>query len=132
MQNKTHFLNCKPILNVKDVAASIDYYCNKLGFNKVFSWKEEVGFCNDGKLTFAEVKRGDANIMLSLQEHVDKGFWIYLDLKDTEDVELLYQEFKAHGALIIELPNYKPWSMYEMLVKDLDSNFLRIGALSNN
>lgn len=37
LQKKPQFWNCRPILNAKDVNASIDYYCNKLGFTKVFS-----------------------------------------------------------------------------------------------
>ncbi len=43
------------------------------------------------------------------------------------DLELLYQEFKKNNALIVEPPNDKPWHMCEMLVKDLDDNFLRVG-----
>ena len=129
LQNKTLSLVCKPILNVKDVSASLDYYCNKLGFTKVFSWKDGVGFCNYGKLTFAEVQRTGSNIMLALQEPADnKGIWLYLDLENTTDLELLYQEFKESGALVVESPNDKPWDMREMLVKDLDANFLRVGA----
>lgn len=128
LQNKANFLNCKPIINVKDVSASLDYYCNKLGFAKVFSWKDGVGFCDYGKLTFAEIHRGGANIMMSLQEHADKGFWFYLDLDNTKDLELLYQEFKEKGALIAEPPSDKAHYMREMLVKDLDANFIRIGA----
>ncbi|MEO9362375.1 MAG: VOC family protein [Nitrososphaera sp.] len=125
---KVHFLNCKPILNVKDVAASLDYYCNRLGFTKIFSWSEEAGFCDYGKLNFAEVQRGSANIMMSLQqEHADSAR-IYLDLDATTDLDLLYQEFKERGAFIVEPPDDKTWHMREMLVKDLDDNFLRIGA----
>ncbi|MGH9876091.1 MAG: VOC family protein [Nitrososphaera sp.] len=127
LQNKAYFLACKPILNVKDVNASVDYYCNKLGFTKVFSWTDG-GFCDYGKFTFAEVHRGRASIMLSLEEHAEKRVWIYLDLDNIADFELLHQEFKAHGALIVEPPNDKPWHMREMLVKDLDANFMRIGA----
>ncbi len=129
LTNKTRLV-CKPILNVKDVSASIDYYCSKLGFTKVFSWKDGVGFCDNGKLTFAEVQRDGANIMLSLQEHADdKGISLYLDLSsDMADLELLYREFKENRALVVEPPNDKPWHMREMLVKDLDANFLRVGV----
>ncbi len=130
LQNKIHFLECKPILKVKDVSASLDYYCNKLGFTKVFSWKDGVGFCNVGKLNFAEVKRGSANIMLSSREHVDKGTWIYLFLGNTTELNALYEEFKESGAVVVEPPNDKPWNTQEMLVKDLDDNFLRIGSPS--
>ncbi len=126
--NSTNFLNCKPIINVRNVSASLDYYCNKLGFAKVFSWKDGVGFCDYGKLDFAEVQRGGANIMMSLQENANIGFQLYLDLNTTAALELLYQEFKNRGALIMEPPTDKGHHMREMLIKDLDENFLRIGA----
>ena len=126
--NKGDFVNCKPIINVRDVSASVDYYCNKLGFAKVFSWKDGVGFCDHGKLDFAEVQRGGANIMMSLCEHVNTGIQLYLDMNTVADLELLYQEFKNRGALIIDPPSDKVHHMREMLIKDLDENFLRIGT----
>jgi len=129
LHNKTCFLECKPILKVKDVSASLDYY-NKLGFTKVFSWKDGVGFCNVGKLNFAEVKRGNANIMILSRERVGEGTWVYLFLGNVIELESLYQEFKENGALIVEPPNDKPWNTREMLLKDLDENFLRVGSPS--
>jgi catechol 2,3-dioxygenase-like lactoylglutathione lyase family enzyme len=33
-----------PILNVKNIAASMDYYVNKLGFEKKWDWGEPVNF----------------------------------------------------------------------------------------
>lgn len=37
-QTKTLFTASHPILNVKDVIASLEYYCGKLGFKQVFVW----------------------------------------------------------------------------------------------
>jgi hypothetical protein len=62
--DKGQFLAHKPILNVKDISASIDY-SNGLDFTKVFSWKDGSGFYDYGKLTFAKFKRGNVNIMMS-------------------------------------------------------------------
>ena len=115
---------------MKDVNASVDYYCNKLGFTKAFSWTDG-GFCDYGKFTFAEVSRGRANIMLSL-ENVVKSTWIYVDLDNTLNLELLHEEFVKHNALIVEPPTNRPWNMREMLVQDLDDNRLRIGAPINH
>jgi uncharacterized glyoxalase superfamily protein PhnB len=129
-QRKEPFLNCKPILRVKDVTASLDYYCSKLGFAKVFAWKDEVGFCDNGKLDFAEVRRGGASIMLSREQSTDKGIWIYVDIADSTVLDQLYAELKERGANIIESPNEKEWNMREITVKDLDDNYLRIGAPS--
>jgi hypothetical protein len=62
--DKGQFLAHKPILNVKDISASIDY-SNGLDFTKVFSWKDRSRSCDYGKLTFAKFKRENVNIMMS-------------------------------------------------------------------
>ncbi len=132
LHKKEYFLNCKPILKVKNVSANLDYYCSKLGFTKIFSWKDGVGFCDYGKLDFAEVRRGGASIMLSLEQSTDKGIWIYLDLNDSSELDQLYGELRARGANIMESPSDKEWNMREMIVKDLNGNCLRIGAPINH
>jgi uncharacterized glyoxalase superfamily protein PhnB len=55
--------------------------------------------------------------MMSVREQVGKGMWIYIDMDNTAKIELLYQEFKERGALIVEPPDDKPWDMREILVR---------------
>lgn len=40
-QQQVAFTEGHPILNVKNVAVSLDYYCNTLGFQDVFHWSQE-------------------------------------------------------------------------------------------
>ena|SRR5688572_1731589 len=103
-----------PILNVKDLVASIDYYINKLGFKK--NW-DSGGF--------ACVTRGKASIFLCQGAQGRSGTWMSIFLKD---VDALYEEYKKSGAIILEPPMNFPWEHREMLVADLDGHRLRMSG----
>ncbi len=63
-----------PILNVKDFAASMDYYVNKLGFEKKWDWGEPP--------TFGCVGRGKVEIFLCAGGQGRPGMWMSIFLKD--------------------------------------------------
>ena len=123
-QPQVVFTGGHPILNVKNVAASLDYYCNALGFQDVFHWSQE----DAPPWTFAQVRRGNFFVYLCQQAQGGPGMWMYLNLASVEDLAALYQEYQAHAAKIIEPPTDKPWPMREMLIEDVDGHILRIGA----
>lgn len=127
-QKQVLFTECHPILNVKNVAASLDYYYNKLNFKKDFAWPPYCEAKGQTVPTFAQVSRGKFAVMLAEEAQGGPGMWIYLDVASLHDLEALYQEYLASGARITELPTDKPWNMREMLVEDLDGHTLRIGA----
>ena len=56
-RNVNRFEHLVPLLNVGSVAASIDYYVNKLGFRKLWDWGEPP--------TFAGVGRDQVELFLS-------------------------------------------------------------------
>jgi len=103
-----------PILNVKDLAASMDYYVNKLGFKK--NWESEF---------FASVSRGKVSIFLCQGAQGGLGTWMSIFL---DDVDALYEEYKKSGAIIVEPPMNFPWEQREMLVGDLDDHRLRMSS----
>ena len=103
-----------PILNVKNVEASIDYYVTKLGFHK--NWDSEG---------FASVQRGKVAIFLCHGGQGGPGTWMSVFLKD---VDALYEEYKKSGAIILEPPMNFPWEQREMLVADLDGHRLRMSG----
>ena len=105
-----------PILNVKNVPASIDHYVNVLGFKKDWDWGDPPDFgC---------VSRDNYSIMLCENGQGHPGTWVWTGV---EDVDELYEEYKASGATIREAPTNYPWA-YEMRVEDLDGHVLRIGS----
>ena len=105
-----------PILNVKNLAASMDYYVNVLGFRVEWDWGDppDVG----------SVARDDHSIMLVEDGQGHPGTWIWMGV---EDADQYYKEYKASGAKIREHPINYPWA-YEFRVEDLDGHVLRIGS----
>lgn len=106
-----------PIFNVKNLAASIDYYINKLGFEKNWDWGTPP--------TFASVQRGKVHIFLCEGGQGQPGTWIEIFM---DDVDSLYEEYKRRGAVIIQPPKNFPWETREMLVEDLDGHRIRMGG----
>ena len=105
-----------PILNVKNLAASMDYYVNALGFRVEWDWGDppDVG----------SVARDDYSIMLVEGEQGRAGTWLWMGVEDADEY---YEEYKASGAKIREHPVNYPWA-YEFRVEDLDGHVLRIGS----
>ena len=66
----------EPVLTVKSVYRSVDWYCNFLGFTADFL-NEELG--EENSLNYAVLRNGNAGIHLGLES--DTGFW-----PETEDV----------------------------------------------
>jgi predicted enzyme related to lactoylglutathione lyase len=108
------FQGAIPILNVKNLDASVDYYVNKLGFQK--RWGEEGFVC---------VERGKVAIFLCHGAQGRPGMWMSIFLKD---VDALYAEYQKSGAIIIEPPMNFPWEHREMLISDLDGHRLRMSG----
>ncbi len=122
-QKQVVFTGGNPILNVKNVAVSLDYYCTTLGFEQVFCWPR-----GQALPTFAQVHRGDFCVSLAQEAQGGPGMWMYLDLASVEDLAALYQEYLEKAVKIPEPPTDKPWGMREMLIEDVDGHTLRIGA----
>ena len=108
-----------PILNVKNFAASIDYYINKLGFEKKWDWGEPA--------TFGCVGRNKVEIFLCEGGQGQSGTWMSIFV---EDVDALHEEYKKRDAIIRQAPTNYPWGVREMNVEDLDGHRFRMGSES--
>jgi catechol 2,3-dioxygenase-like lactoylglutathione lyase family enzyme len=102
-----------PILRVRDLAASLDYYVRTLGFK--IDWQGPF---------FASVSRGKCHIFLSYGDQGQPGAWVWIGV---EDAGALLEEYRHTGAKIRHRPTNYPWA-YEMQVEDLDGNVLRLGS----
>jgi predicted enzyme related to lactoylglutathione lyase len=112
---RTKLEGSTPILRVSDMAVSVRYYVNVLGFTNA-SW---------GTNDFTSVNRERrAGIYLCRNDQGHPGTWVWIG---AEDVETLYEEFKARGAKIRHAPQNYPWA-YEMKVEDPDGHVLRFGS----
>ncbi|MEP7356779.1 MAG: glyoxalase superfamily protein [Anaerolineales bacterium] len=128
-ESGVHFSEVTPILNVANVAASLEYYVRVLGFGVDFAWSNETQFAPGGAApTYAQVRRGHVALALAQQTQGGPGMWVYVDIDSAAQLRALHQAYQASGARIAAAPAAKPWNQVEMLVEDLDGHTLRLGA----
>ena len=106
-----------PILNVKNVPAAIEYYVDRLGFEKKWDWGTPP--------SFACVARDQVEIFLCEDGQGHSGTWLSIFL---DDVDALYADYQRSGAIIRQPPVNLPWGTREMNVEDLDGHRLRMSS----
>lgn len=109
----------RPVFRVRDVAASISYYCEKLGCTKRWEHGE------DGPI-IAEVERGDLSVILDSGSVVPKPAGGSVVTLSVEDLGQLHRELAGRGARIVKPPFAVVWqaNTYQFDVEDLDGNIL--------
>ena len=90
----TTFEGNTPILRVQSLAASIDYYIHKLGFD--LKWQSPI---------FACVARGRCHIFLSEGDQGHPGSWVWIGVGDAD---ALLDEYRRTGAKIAISPQIIP------------------------
>ncbi|MEA3186203.1 MAG: hypothetical protein QOD99_33 [Chthoniobacter sp.] len=111
---KTNFERIDPILSVTDMAVATSYYIEVLGFTKA-PWSNERFGC---------VSRDGCSIYLASSGHGPLGAYVWVGV---EDVDALYRECQASGAMVRATPANYPWAR-QMEVSDPDGNILRFGS----
>ena len=102
-----------PILNVADLARSLTFYLDVLGFR--IDWKGQQ---------MASVSRDGKAIMLCQGGQGMPGTWVWIGMGD---IEGLYADLKSRGVTIVQEPtNY--WWAYEFRIADPDGHVLRLGS----
>jgi catechol 2,3-dioxygenase-like lactoylglutathione lyase family enzyme len=110
----THVECIDPILRVEDMARSLAYYVDVLGFYKA-PW---------GNDDFTYVGRNDRGIYLCRGGQGNGGAWVWVGVGDVRGLHRLYKE---RGAIIRLEPKNFPWAL-EMQIEDPDGNVLRFGS----
>jgi catechol 2,3-dioxygenase-like lactoylglutathione lyase family enzyme len=108
------FHPASPVLRVRNLAASLEYYVTRLGFR--VDWEAAAGS--------ASVSRDRCHLMLSEGDQGHPGAWVWIGVAD---VEPLHAEYVAAGVIIRHPPTNYPWAL-EMQVLDPDGNVLRLGS----
>lgn len=115
MKRKTvRFHPATPILSVRDLARSVRYYVDRLGFK--VDWQQPH--------VFASVSRGRCTIFLAEGDQGHAGGWTYVGVGDSG---ALYLELRGRGAKVRQPPTNFPWAR-EIQVEDPDGNVLRFGS----
>ena len=111
-----------PILRVNDLAASLEYYVDKLGFEQHWTHGDPANFAAIGR----------DGIMIFLQQEPQAGGGPTVIYMVVPSVDELHDSIAQRGAEIVEAPQDRPWGMREMIVKDLDENQIRVGTMSGH
>ena len=124
--NRSKILGCAPILLVKDVEKSANYYRDKVGFTYDRFWGDPPGFCI--------LNRDGFNLMLSrvndfahIVPHykVVKNMWnVYFWV---DDAKRCYDEMVASGATIDYNLEEKDYGCLEFGIQDLDGYDIAFG-----
>jgi PhnB protein len=112
-----------PGLAVADIAASVRFYSEVLGFDVVFTFPGD-----DGVLAHASVRLGDSEVMfgrLQASEQHDqgplgRGVILYATVAGDEDIDAYFQRVKAAGATIVQEPADQFWGNRDWAVADPD------------
>jgi catechol 2,3-dioxygenase-like lactoylglutathione lyase family enzyme len=110
----THVEHIDPILRVEDMARSLRFYVDVLGFDPA-PW---------GTDEFTFVGREERGMYLSRGTQGNGGAWVWIGVGDVRALHHLYRE---RGAKIRMEPSNFPWAL-EMQVEDPDGNVLRFGS----
>ena len=119
IETKFRIENITPILNVKDIPASTNFYVGMLGFANA-DWGDENFTC---------VSRDGSSIYLCRNGQGHPGTWLWVGFDG--NIFDLHAEFRSKGVVIHQPPTSHPWAM-EMLVQDPDGHVLRFGTDPEN
>jgi catechol 2,3-dioxygenase-like lactoylglutathione lyase family enzyme len=103
-----------PILPVRSLEASVDYYVQILGF--------QLDFLGPG--AFASVSRGGCTLFLCQGDQGHTGTWAWIGVADAA---ALWEQFRLCGARLRQAPTNHPWAL-EIQIEDLEGNVLRFGS----
>lgn len=115
------FQRAMPVLDCTDMARSIAFYKDKLGFDAAV-WGEPV--------SFAIMQRGLVTIALAKVDAgkaaVSRNWAAYVHVTD---VDALYAEFMSLGVVVPEPPETRDYNCRDFLVDDPDGHMIAFGQV---
>lgn len=108
-------------ITCKDLAASIRFYRDAIGFTVGQSYE------NEGKVVAAIVEAGDCRIVLNQDDGKlgwdrikGQGFYLQINVAGAADVDAAAARIKAAGGTLLSEPADQPWGARMFQFKDLD------------
>jgi len=121
-----------PAMGVKDISATVRFYTDVLGFETIFTLKDD-----DDALVHASMKRGVVDIMFGRlnpdephdQGELGKGVALYTTVADTEDIDGLFAHARKSGAEVIEEPKDQFWGHRDWTIADPDGYLIVVSKV---
>jgi uncharacterized glyoxalase superfamily protein PhnB len=108
-------------MTCKDIAASIRWYEQVLGFQVAFSFEKE------GKVAGAAIVAGDIRILLNQDDGAlgwdrikGQGFYLQINVASPADVDAAAERIRAAGGNLIDEPADRPWGARMFQFRDPD------------
>ena len=120
--SETTLKSVVPILFVRDVPASADYFREKLGF--------EVDFLYGSPPFYGAVSRGRVCLHFrcvhepNFRALAEREHSLILATIEVTDVQGLFEEFEQRGAAFAKAPTRQPWGGTDFHVRDPDGNVI--------
>jgi uncharacterized glyoxalase superfamily protein PhnB len=115
-------VHTRHVLAVKDLAASAAYFKEKLGFDLDFTapgWE----FLSFG---IFKVMLGECWDEMSAEETGNHSWFAHALVENVDEV---FEEFKANGAIINSVPRNQPWGIRDFGVSTPDGHRITFGQL---
>jgi len=116
-----------PALTVNDIAASLAWYRDVLGFLVTREMQHE------GKLVGALLKAGTVELLLSQDNFAkgrdrQKGVGLRLYAVTGQDIDQLAEAIASRGGVLVQPPKDQPWGTRDFAVTDPDGFQISISA----
>lgn len=116
----------------KDIATSITFYTDVLGFETEFTLPDD-----NGTVVHASVKRGEVSIMFGRlnpsnphdQGELGKGVALYTTVADSEDIDGLFAQARKAGAKVVQEPTDQFWGHRDWTVADPDGYLIVVSKV---
>ncbi|MGE0608241.1 MAG: VOC family protein [Pirellulales bacterium] len=116
MSDSQRHVECTiPVLPVRDLLRSIEFYTATLGFQ--LDWGGQPGS------KVCSVSRDSCAIMLSQDFQNAGGTWVWIGVAD----DSLFQDYRSRGVKVRQKAANYTWA-YEMKFEDIDGNILWLGT----
>ena len=123
-------VHCAAVFLTENVERTAQYYQDILGFRVVTHYDQSEKFAalyrDEVEIVVVQARFGP---VLANRQRYGAGYDAYLDPETVEDVDSLYQEFRAKGAIILSPPALTPYGSYEFTLQDIDSHQIVIGRI---
>ncbi len=114
--NRSKIVKARSVLAVQNLAKSVEYYKEKLGFETV--WTDGVGWHCLHRQAF-EVQLGECVDDRSAFELRNHSFFAYVFLENVDD---LHDEYVSKGVTISHKLASKPWGLREFGIETIDGH----------
>ena len=112
--------SASPSFTVNDLARSLAWYRDVLGFEVEEEWKDD-----DGRVRGVSLKAGDVSFMIGQDDwkkgrdrRKGEGFRIFCETK--KDVDAIARRIETKGGRLDQGPTDQPWGMRDISLTDPD------------